>query len=384
MRPSHKSSARPHRARLLLALQLGVGACAQEDFVGETSVHVEPDLGAPLAIGRHVEVYSLDEEEICEPLGARLDDEVERLADALGGVSISVPVRMLWGEAGLYEVCGLDPAGPPPRGAGCTPIGRGDFVVASAGAEVHELAHALANRAGIGGPPVLREGLASYLAGKRPYSDWRAFRSSSLDVSDAMRSGETIELDDYPLATHFVAYVDTTFGRPALLDLAASWPDVDVDEAFDVVLQQSLDEVETAWSVEAPPAYLVEIDCDQYLDVVSDAPTPVTGAVGCDDPASVGPMPGSDSMFRGTRYCVDTQPSDTLEVSLIDSGSAGTVEIRPRPDRACPLDEPSIGGFISQGETGSFDARGCQWSIIYGSDDTPTPYEISVRVVAAR
>jgi hypothetical protein len=229
--------------RLLLALQCGLAACGQQPRAGETSVHVEPELGPPLAVGRHVEVYSLDEPDICEPLVARLDDEVERLADELGGVSVSVPVRMLWGEAGLYEVCGFDPAGPPPRGAGCTPVGRGDFVVASAGAEVHELAHALANRAGIGGPPLLREGLASYLGGNRPYSDWRAFRSSAIDLPDAMRSGESIEIDDYPLATHFVAYVDATFGRAALLDLMASMPDVEVDEAFDAVLQQSPDEV---------------------------------------------------------------------------------------------------------------------------------------------
>lgn len=337
----------------------------------------EPDLRST-----YLDVFLDPGTRLCPPTLERLDDEVERLAAALG-VDADPEERIVlhYGAVSVKERCDIDLAVGEFMWGGCAQE-EGLWIAAQPGAESHEIVHALRLHAGLLGPRYWEEGLATHYGTWRPYLELRVWASGSLEPSKSLRSSEKPDQAAYTESAHFIAFLDQAYGSEAVRAVSRSLGEgTEPGEAFQQALGASLEDVEARWLAEAEPMYELGPLCEEEISVGSE-PVVLRGEIGCDVPGVLGPGPNArEDVFRGPRYCLSTPPDTVLTVTARGSQEHGVVEARSvTSGRGCPVDEPNLGTNVVPGNQRDFDTHGCTWSVAYVSTLEGDAYEIELTV----
>jgi hypothetical protein len=374
---------RPARQSWLLVAALAA-ACAEDpaedDLAPDEMPEPPPD---PDARGTYLDVYLSEGARICPPTLARLDAEVERLAEVLGvPLDPEERIALHYGDWAVKERCDVEYEVGDFFGGGCADD-DGLWIAAQPSAESHEIVHALRVREGLRGPPYWEEGLATYYGTSRPYGPFTVWASGDLQPSRSLRSSEVPDRAGYTESAHFIAFLDQVYGSERLRGLSQLvGADIEPSAAFQQALGASLEDVEERWKAEADHMYDLGPLCEQDI-VVGAEPIVIRGEIGCDVPGVLGPMANvMTDTFRGPRYCLETPPGTTLTVTARGSVEHGSVKARALASDACPPEEPSLelGTDVAPGTEHSFPTRGCTWSVDYVSTLEGDKYEIELSV----
>lgn len=361
---------------------LAAASCGEEPAADDLD---EPDPSEPApepdVRSTYLDVFLGPDTRICPPTLERLDREVERLAAELGVVpDPEQRLALHYGDWAVKERCDIELEVGEFMWGGCTAQG-GSWIAAQAGAESHEIVHALRMRAGLTGPPYWEEGLATYLGTWRPYSAYRVWASGDLEPSQSLLSADAPDQAGYTEAAHFIAFLDHTYGEERLRVLSGALGEgVEPNAAFEQALGVSLPTVEERWAAEADHMYELGPLCEEHL-VVGAEPVVIRGEIGCEAPGVLGPMGNVVvDTFRGPRHCLQTPPDTTLTVTVRGSADHGAAHARTIASDACPAHEPNLGTNVVAGTEHDFETRGCTWSITYVSTLEGDEYEIELSV----
>jgi hypothetical protein len=186
-------------------------------------------LPEPYWEGEYIILAAEEPERVCGGTAEYMDRRAGELFEKLGTDPVKVEYYLLddVDEYCLGEV------------VGCS---IGSVVYAERVPLMHEIVHARAND---GMPPVLEEGLATYLGDPHPTlpmaSRERMAELLTQDIDDLETS------DDYGRAAHFIAFLDEQFGWDSvrMLDtmLTAKSRAVDIDATFQVVFGDGIEAV---------------------------------------------------------------------------------------------------------------------------------------------
>jgi hypothetical protein len=357
-------------------------ACVEESAGDELDDMEEAPtlLPDPDSRGTYLDVYLSQGARICPPTLARLDAEVERLAEALGvPLDPEERIALHYGDWAVKERCEVEYEVGDFFGGGCADA-DGLWIAAQPGAESHEVVHALRVREGLRGPPYWEEGLATYLGTWRPYAEFSVWASGDLQPSRSLRSPELPDRAGYTEAAHFITFIDQTYGSERVRALSYSLGEgVEPGAAFEQSLGVSLESVEERWKSEAAHMYDLGPVCEASIAVGAE-PVVIHDEIGCDVPGVLGPMAQMIDTFRGPRYCLETPPGTTLTVNARGSIEHGVVHARSLPSEACPAHEPNLGTNVVAGTSHDFETRGCAWSVVYVSSLEGDVYEIELVV----
>jgi hypothetical protein len=360
---------------------LATTACVEDSAGDELDAMEEPTLPEPDARGTYLDVYLSEGARICQPTLERLDDEVERIAEALG-VSPDPEDRIAlhYGDWAVKEICHIEAEVGEFRWGGCADR-DGQWIAAQPGAESHEIVHALRLREGLFGPPYWEEGLATYYGTFRPYAEFSVWASGDLNPFQSLRASEYPDQAGYTESAHFITFIDQTYGSDRLRALSLLLgEDTEPGAAFEQALGVPLESVEERWKMEADHMYDLGPLCEAAV-VVGAQPVVIRGEIGCDVPGVLGPGPNRHvDVFRGPRYCLQTLPDTTLTVTVRGAVGDGVVEARSVASDACPAHEPNLGTNVVPGTSYDFETRGCTWSVAYVSSLEGDEYEIELVV----
>jgi hypothetical protein len=364
---------------------LAAAACAEDSAGDELEDMADMEeaptpLPEPDARGTYLDVYLSDGARICQPTLERLDDEVERIAEALG-VSPDPEDRIAlhYGDWAVKELCDIEYEIGEFIGGGCADD-DGLWIAAQPGAESHEIVHTLRIRRGLFGPPYWEEGLATYLGTWRPYAEFSVWASGDLQPSQSLRSSEYPDQAGYTESAHFITFIDQAYGSDTVRALSRSLgEDTEPGTAFEQALGVSLETVEERWKTESDHMYDLGPVCEANIAVGAE-PVVIRGEIGCDVPGMLGPMAQSIDTFRGPRYCFQTPPGTTLTVTARGAIDHGVVHARSLPSTVCPAHEPNLGTNVVTGTEYDFETRGCDWSVTYLSTLEGDEYEIELVV----
>lgn len=364
---------------LAAAFAAACGEESGEDF----GLPESPDRPEPDVRSTYLDVVLGPGTRICGPTLARLDAEVERVADALGvPIDPEQRIELHYGDHAVKDLCDIELEVGEFLMGGCTD-GDGLWIAAQPGVESHEIVHILRVREGLVGPSYWEEGLATYYGTSRPYGPFTVWASGALQPSLSLRSSEVPNQAGYTESAHFIAFIDQVYGPDRLRTLSQLLgADIEPGAAFQQALGDSLEAVEERWKAEADHMYDLGPLCEENL-VVGDEPVVIRGEIGCDVPGVLGPMADvSVDTFRGPRYCLQTPPGTTLTVTARGSLDDGAVYARALASDACPAHEPSLelGTNVVPGTSRDFDTRGCEWSVVYVSTLEGDAYEIELVV----
>ena len=195
---------------VLAAMACGEGSTGDGLDDMDDMEEVPTPLPEPDARGTYLDVYLSDGARICQPTLERLDDEVERIAEALG-VSPDPEDRIAlhYGDWAVKELCDIEAEVGEFRWGGCADR-DGLWIAAQPGAESHEIVHTLRLREGLFGPAYWEEGLATYYGTFRPYAEFSVWASGDLDPSRSLRTSEYPDQAGYTESAHFIAFLDLT------------------------------------------------------------------------------------------------------------------------------------------------------------------------------
>jgi hypothetical protein len=366
----------------LAATACGEGSAGDEpamddmDMVDPAEPPPEPDVR-----GAYLDVFLDPGTRICPPTLARLDAEVERIAEALGvSPDPEQRITLYYGDWAVKERCDIDYEVGEFIGGGCAQE-DGLWIAAQPGAESHELVHTLRVREGLYGPPYWEEGLATYLGTWRPYSEFRVWASGDLRPSQSLYSPELPDQGGYTESGHFITFLDRTYGASQVRAVSQLLGEGDdPGDAFQQAFGVSLESIEERWKTEAEHMYELGPLCEADV-VLGPQPVVLRGEIGCDVPGVLGPGPNRHvDVFRGPRYCLQTPPDTILTVTVRGSVENGVVQARSVNSNACPVDEPNLGTNVVPGTSYEFETRGCTWSVAYVSSLEGDEYEIELVV----
>lgn len=276
------------------------------------SLGCSSDLPEPQWKGEHVVFAAEHPEQVCGGTREYLDRRAGEVLERLGSDPLEIEYYLL---DDVDDYCALGP-----EVLGC---GQDGVVFSKTVPHLHEIVHA---RSGNLMPPVLEEGLATYLGDPYPIEGMAPReRLTELLTSDADR---LTSVPEYGRAAHFIAFLSESFGWDSILELDAH-----------------LAAKSTAEQVDAAFQAVFGLDVHAVLDAYEEFPE-CTGIVDTSIACSSSPV-ASDPFSTSYERVLDCGSSDGVGPHLGMVFVEDVIELGPAIDNTRLI--TTTGGGIAQG-----------------------------------
>lgn len=333
-------------------------------FLGSLAA-CKPDIPEPVWKGTHLYYSTTRSEPVCRGSFYRQEQHVVELARLLG-VELSETIQYTWvSDSEIADYC----EGMYLRGCA---YDDSPYIFSLESFHHHELAHVVANFAGLEGPRAFSEGFAEV------FNDGGQRGTERLSINEVLKS---FQLDDpnFYTAGLFVRFLIERHGIEALAEFMRSTdPSFDLaryspifEDVFGEPLDMAMTEFESYPSCTEMNNRLALVDCRLPVEPWEDQTVTLKANVACDQDDVLGPS-ADNVMFTTRGFQVD-QPGNYLFFASVPEGWSGFRVVK------CGSCSDSFDTTIAPGTMEMHDLTPGRYYVLFGRK-TDEPAELGLAV----